>query len=126
MSDNTLIFVSSDNGSLRGPTPNPGDPEGSARIDNGHSSAGKLRGYKGAIYDGGHGEPFIALWPDNIEAGSVCDDLVCLTDIFATFAELVGNDRPAKGGEDSVSILALLLAKEHPEKRTSPDAGRWR
>lgn len=42
-----------------------------------------------------------------------------MPDIFAAFAELVGNDRVAKGGEDSVSMLPLLLGKERRDKRTS-------
>ena len=118
IADNTLIIVSSDNGPLPGSTPNPGDPERAGQIDNGHMSAGKPRGYKGMIYDGGHREPFIARWPNAIKAGLVCNDLVCLTDMFATFADIVG-EHHNKGGEDSISILPSLLSKENPDKRTS-------
>jgi len=41
--DNTLLMVSSDNGPLKGSL-QPGAGEGSARISNGHKSAGDLRG----------------------------------------------------------------------------------
>ena len=88
-------------------------------MNNGHRSAGLLRGYKGMIHDGGHREPFIVRWPEAIKAGSVCDELVCLTDVFATLVEINETSRYEKGGEDSVSMLPFLLGKEHSNKRTS-------
>ena len=69
VADDTLFIVTSDNGPLIGSTPRPGDPEGTARMDGGHRSAGGLRGYKAMIYDGGHREPFIARWPRAIRGG---------------------------------------------------------
>ena len=81
VADDTLLIVTSDNGPLIGSTPRPGDPEGTARRDGNHRSAGELRGYKAMIYDGGHREPFVARWPRAIPAGRVSDDLVCLCDL---------------------------------------------
>jgi arylsulfatase A len=90
LADNTLIMVGSDNGAA------------------GRAYA-PLRGAKTSIYEGGHREPFLARWPGKIQAGSVCDDTICLNDLMATCAEIVGAKLPDSAGEDSVSILPDLL-----------------
>ena len=58
---------------------------------------------------GGHRVPFIARWPGKIKPGSRSDDIICLTDLMATSAEILGAELPDNAGEDSVSILPLLL-----------------
>ncbi len=110
VADDTLLIVTSDNGPLIGSTPRPGDPEGTARMDGDHRSAGGLRGYKAMIYDGGHREPFIARWPRAIPAGRESDALVCLSDLLATCAAIVGAELPDGAGEDSINVLAALTA----------------
>jgi len=90
LADNTLIMVSSDNGAEK-------------------RSYAPLRGEKTSIYEGGHRMPFIAHWPGRIKAGAVCDDTICLNDLMATCAEIVGAKIPDNAGEDSVSILPDLL-----------------
>jgi arylsulfatase A-like enzyme len=90
LADNTLILVSSDNGAA------------------GRAYA-PLRGAKTSIYEGGHREPFLARWPGKIKPASVCDDTICLNDLMATCAEIVGAKLPDNAGEDSVSILPDLL-----------------
>ncbi len=90
LADNTLIIVSSDNGAA-------------------NCSYAPLRAAKTSIYEGGHREPFLARWPGKIKAGSVCADTICLNDLMATCAEIVGAKLPANAGEDSVSILPDLL-----------------
>ena len=97
----TLLFFTSDNGC---------SPQ--ARIDDlhdkGHAVSGPLRGYKADVFDGGHRVPFFVRWPARIKA-AVSSQLVCLTDIFATCAEVVGAPVPASAGEDSFSLLGNLL-----------------
>jgi len=90
LAENTLLIVSSDNGAEGREYP-------------------PLRGSKRSIYEGGHREPFVARWPGKIKPGSVCDDTVCLNDLLATCAEIVGAKLPDNAGEDSVSILPDLL-----------------
>ncbi len=90
LADNTIIMVSSDNGAA------------------GRSYA-PLRGQKTSIYEGGHREPFLARWPGKIKAGSTCDDTICLNDLMATCADIVGAKLPDNAAEDSVSILPDLL-----------------
>jgi arylsulfatase A-like enzyme len=97
----TLILFTSDNG------PHPGI--------NGHFSAGRLRGLKSQIWEGGHRVPFIARWPGRIEPSAVSDEPICLTDLFATFAGLAGADVPDGAGPDSYDISPALFGKKGPE-----------
>ena len=109
--EDTLIFVTSDNGAL------PGD-----RIqgDTGrmpyhlydHKSCGDWRGYKAHIWEGGHREPLIARWPGVIAPNTETDALTCLTDLMATCAAIVGREVPDDAGQDSCNILPVLLGEE--------------
>jgi len=102
IADNTLLIFTSDNGFS--PQAN-----GKALEEKGHFPSELRRGYKADIWDGGHRIPFIARWPGKIKAGSRTDQIVCLTDLMATSAELLGVKLPDNAGEDSVSILPVLL-----------------
>lgn len=101
-SDNTLLIVTSDNG---------------ARLtcydgnDYGHKSCGDLRGQKADIWDGGHREPFIARWPARIPPGTTSAETICLVDLMATCAAIVGAPLPDNAGEDSFDILPTLLGQ---------------
>ncbi|MBI1247196.1 sulfatase-like hydrolase/transferase [bacterium] len=104
LSDNTLVILSSDNGCSKAA----GIPQLAAK---GHLVSGPLRGSKADIWDGGHRVPFIVRWPGKVEAGSSNDQLICLVDLLATVAEIVGHDVPEGAGEDSVSFLPALSGK---------------
>ncbi len=114
LSDNTLIIITSDNGSP-GRTKAKRDPYSVIELY-GHYPNGNLRGIKADVWDGGHREPFIARWPGKIPAGATTDELVCLTDLMATCAAIVGARLPANAGEDSYDIRPALLG----QKRTEP------
>jgi arylsulfatase A-like enzyme len=77
-----------------------------------HRANDGLRGQKADIWDGGHRVPFLARWPGKIRAGSTSTEPICLTDLLATAAELVGTRLPADAGEDSFSIVPVLLGKK--------------
>jgi arylsulfatase A len=74
----------------------------------GHDSSGGFRGMKGDVWEGGHRMPFIVRWPARVEAGSTSDQIICFTDLLATFAEIVGRELPDGAGPDSVSFLPAL------------------
>ena len=99
--DNTLIIFTSDNGTSR-----------AAKLNQlaamGHLATAHLRGSKADIWDGGHRIPLIVRWPGQVAAGSRSDQLICLTDLFATIAEIHGTDVPLGSCEDSVSFLPAL------------------
>ncbi|MCZ6772833.1 MAG: arylsulfatase [Proteobacteria bacterium] len=102
--DNTLLIFTSDNGCSK-----------AAGIENlrkkGHLVSAHLRGSKAYIWDGGHRNPFIARWPGKIQPGSTSDQLVCLTDLFATVSDITGKPLPAGAAEDSVSYFPALGGK---------------
>jgi len=102
LADNTLVVATSDNG-----------PRIGAK---GHKSSGPWRGYKSHTWEGGHRIPFIARWPGKIEPGTTCDELICLMDLMATSAAIVGTELPDDAGPDSLNVLPLLLG----EKPASP------
>lgn len=100
--DNTLVIVTSDNGAHW-------LPEEIAKWD--HRANDGLRGQKADIWDGGHRIPFLARWPGKIAPGSVSNELVCLTDLMATVAEITGTTLPSNAGEDSYSVVPAMLGK---------------
>ena len=74
--------------------------------------SGPLREKKASIYDGGHRIPFIVRWPEVVAAGTKTEQLICMTDIFASFADYFGYDYPDVAAEDSISFLPILRGKE--------------
>jgi arylsulfatase A-like enzyme len=55
--------------------------------------------------------PFIVRWPKKITAGGASDQLLCLNDLFATCAEILGDTLPTIAAEDSFSFLPNLLGQ---------------
>lgn len=76
----------------------------------GHKANAGLRGQKADIWEGGHRIPLIVRWPGKVQPGSSSAALVCLTDLFATFAEVTGGKLPGEA-EDSVSFLPVLAGR---------------
>lgn len=101
---NTVVIFTADNGC----SPAAGTAELEKR---GHFPSAGLRGYKADIWEGGHRVPFIARWPGRIPAGGRSTQLICLTDLMATCADLLGVSLPDTAGEDSVSILPALVGE---------------
>lgn len=95
--DNTLVIFTSDNGGQ----------------DNVGANNGSLREGKQDMYEGGIKEPFCAVWPGKIKAGSRNTDRVSITmDLYPTMCEAAG----AKFDHeiDGRSILPTLLGKVQP------------
>ena len=105
VADNTLVIFSSDNG-----------PEVSTvvamRSDHRHDGARPWRGMKRDQWEGGHRVPMIVRWPGRVKPGSTTDQTVCLTDVMATCAALVGAELPNDAAEDSYNFLPVLLATQ--------------
>ena len=70
-----------------------------------------FRGQKADIWEAGHRVPFIARWPGHIPPGRTSDETICLTDMLATCAAVVGAKLPKGAGEDSYNLLPVLLGK---------------
>lgn len=97
---NTLLIFTSDNGAHW-------TPEDKQKFP--HRANAHWRGQKADIHDAGHRVPFLARWPGHIKAGTVSNQLGCLTDLTATAAELTGARLPAGAAEDSYSWLSAAL-----------------
>ncbi len=111
LANDTLVLFTSDNGFAPA-----ADPDGRLRAQ-GHVPSAEFRGLKSDIWEGGHRVPFFARWPGHVKAGVTCDRLICLTDLMATCAELLGAALPEDAGEDSVSFLGALLETAAPAPR---------
>lgn len=109
MAENTLVIATSDNGC-------------SSAADiislerQGHFPSGDFRGSKTDIWEGGHRVPFIIRWPGHVKPGGSSSQLVCLTDVMATVAELTNVKLPDNAGEDSFSFLADLKETGHSRR----------
>lgn len=106
LADNTLVIFTSDNGAHW-------LPEDIEKW--GHLANGRLRGQKSDIWEGGHRVPVIAVWPGRMKAGSTSQDLLCLTDLFATLAAAANVKLPKEAGEDSFDLLPVLLGQSLEE-----------
>jgi len=116
LANNTLVVFSSDNGPARAARPTElelvhdtatgaGYGIGAAR-----GVTGGRKGYKGALFEGGIGVPFIARWPGKIPSGKVDDtSLISAVDLLPTFCELGGVTLPTSYSPDGVSQVAALL-----------------
>ena len=98
--ENTLVFVSSDNG-----------PEMETWPDAAYSP---FRCAKGSTWEGGQRVPGILSWPGTIAPGRASDGLFSQTDLFPTVLELAGaGDRiPADRFVDGVDQRSFLLADD--------------
>jgi len=99
--DNTLIIMTSDNGSTNKPMD-----------EYGHLPNGRLRGRKSTIWEGGHRVPFIARWPAQIKPGSISNEVIWLGDFMATCAAIASADLANDAAEDSGNILPALLGQK--------------
>jgi arylsulfatase A-like enzyme len=127
---NTLVLVTSDNGvapyvgvgpeelqqlEAKGFNRKEAEKGGQARFKEleamGHFSSGEFRGHKSDIWEGGHRVPTFVRWPGKVQAGSTSGQLVSLMDFMATCEDIVQAKLPANAGEDSVSLLPVLLGK---------------
>ena len=112
--DNTLVIFTSDNGSFMYRLSGVDEPDHTddetiqAYRSLNHTSNAVYRGTKADIWEGGHRVPFFARWPAQIPPGSIQTATVGLTDVFATLAEIVGEELPENAAEDSFSMLPLL------------------
>ncbi|MGE9271613.1 MAG: sulfatase family protein [Verrucomicrobiales bacterium] len=104
LAENTMIVVTSDNGCSK-------VADIPALKRQGHFPNAQFRGSKSDLWDGGHRVPFLVRWPAGVKAGSTSDEVICLTDLMATCAELSGAKLPSHAGEDSVSFVPALAGK---------------
>ncbi|EMI56432.1 arylsulfatase [Rhodopirellula sallentina] len=104
IADNTLVVFSSDNG---------------PHEEGGHDpkyfdSNAVMKGVKRDLYEGGVRVPMIAVWPDQIAAGSQSDHVCAFWDFMPTMAELAGVS--LQRDTDGISIVPTLLNRSNQEQ----------
>jgi arylsulfatase A-like enzyme len=102
IADDTIIIFSADNGTSKA-------ANFEKLKEHGHHPSAHFRGCKTDYWEGAHRVPFVVRWPNGgIEGGEVCHDLIGLTDLYATIADLIGYTLPDYEAEDSLSFLASI------------------
>ncbi len=104
--ENTLVIFCSDNG----PVLDDGYQDGAIEKLGGHRQSGPFRGGKYGIYEGGTRTPFITRWPETIVPGT-SEEIVCVIDIAASMASLVGQTLIGDACPDSFDLLQALLGE---------------
>ena len=95
IADNTLLIFTADNGHSH-------YTGWQNLVDAGHLPSGPYRGHKGDIWEGGHRVPLVVRWPGHVSPNSFSDQLICLTDFYATLAAVCRQKLPTRGAEDSL------------------------
>lgn len=108
LTENTIVIFTSDNGSHW--------PVSDIEKWKHDANLGR-RGQKADIHEGGHRVPFIVRWPNHVRKNSTSDELICLTDLTATMAQILGHDLPKNVAEDSFDITPVLLEEKAAKGR---------
>jgi len=108
VADNTLVVFCSDNGPEVPTVLN-------MRNTHGHDGARPWRGVKRDAWEGGHRTPFIVKWPGRVEPGTTSDQLLSLTDLYATCAAIVGRPLDNRNAEDSYDMLPVITGEQGGE-----------
>ncbi len=101
IAQDTIVILTSDNGSLGNNPPPWGSPEPLG------GSNDPLRGTKGSTWEGGQRVPGIVRWPARIAPGRTSDEITTAMDLFPTLAGLCGAEVPADRDIDGRDVSAL-------------------
>ncbi|MBJ2173616.1 arylsulfatase [Aureibaculum sp. A20] len=104
LAENTIIMFASDNGP---------SPEGGTNPDF-FNSNGKFRGYKRDLYEGGIRAPFIVVWPNKVNEGSISNHVSAFWDVLPTITEITNAKNP--DNIDGISFLPSLLEVENQKQ----------
>src|SRR5262249_3883983 len=98
----------SDNGGVVAP----GNEDCQTAIKVGLKINGDLKGGKHSEWEGGFREPFLVRWPGKVPPNSVSEQVICLTDMMATFAGLLKVPLPKGNAEDSFDVLRAFTEEK--------------
>jgi arylsulfatase A len=107
LTDNTIVFFTSDNG-----------PEGDGVSTPGRGSTGGLRGRKRSVYEGGIRVPGLVRWPGKVEAGSTNDQPVIGSDICVFAVKVAGAKLPTDRVIDGGNLMTALEGRPVERSRS--------
>lgn len=113
LTENTVVFFSSDNG----PSTETRNWLGGEEIGYRGGSTGGLRGHKGSLFDGGIRVPAVLSWPGHVAPGT-CSEPAQMMDLMPTLLACCG--LPTPQGLDGEDLLPTLLGSQSPAR----DRGR--
>ena len=102
LTDNTLVIFTSDNGGVVNTNHNQST---AVAMSAGLAINGSLRGGKHDEWEGGFREPFVVRWPGKVPSNTASEQVICLTDVLATLAQVLGVPLPKGNAEDSFDVL---------------------
>ncbi len=106
--DNTIVFVTSDNG--------PNTPF----LDKPLNSNGTFRGHKRKLYEGGIRIPMVVSWPGHVPQNKTSTLPWYFPDVLPTAAEFAGVSDQVPENVDGTSIVPALLGQNQGELRNRP------
>ncbi len=106
--ENTLVFVSSDNG----PSEESRNWLDGEEVSYKGGSTGGLRGSKGSVFEGGVRVPAILSWPAQLPAGVDLPDVGIMIDVLPTVLEAVDGKPAELDDVDGRSLLAGLVSPD--------------
>lgn len=104
--EDTIIIFSSDNG----PVLDDGYEDKAFELNGEHRPAGPLRGGKYSKFEGGPRIPFLVSWKGTIQPGT-SNALLSQVDLFASFANMLGEKLEDNDAPDSQNHLNVLLGE---------------
>ena len=113
-SENTLLIVTSDNGSFMNRIRDNSKPDHltAEKVQGFHESShlanGQLRGTKADVWEGGHRVPFFVRWKNHAASEKRISNTICHVDLLATCAEVAGAEFDRSASEDSFSFTKLI------------------
>jgi arylsulfatase A-like enzyme len=124
IADNTLVIFSSDNGPARASQPGKlglfhDTATGSGYgINAAKGVTGGRKGYKGALFEGGIGVPFLVRWPGKVAVGAIDEtSLISAVDLLPTFCQIAGADLPEDYKPDGLSQVDVLMGKAKTKRQ---------
>jgi len=106
LKESTIIVFSSDNG----PVLDDGYADNSVELLGNHKPGGPFKGNKYSAYEAGTRVPTMIYWPGKITP-TVSDALLTQTDLYASFAELIGHELSEQEAPDSYAMWNTFIGK---------------
>lgn len=101
--ENTIIIVSSDNGAEYFNYHRLGEC--------GHNSSAPYKGIKRDLWEGGHRVPLLVSWRGQFKRKIVDDTTVCISDLYATLADITECNMAQGEAQDSYSLMPLITGE---------------
>ncbi len=119
--EDALFIFTSDNG----PFVSDGYEDGAREAWKGVNPAGRHRGGKYEVYEGGTRVPMVVAWPGYVKPGSESAALVSQTDFARSLARIVGVEVPEGACRDSQELSSVILGERATGRAELVEQAAW-